>query len=345
MLRLIVILFHAIRGLFRSRLELTIENLALRQQVAVLKAKRPRPRLSVLDRAFWVALRHVWLEWAGALIIVKPETVVRWHRAGFRAYWRWKSRQGGRPTIDLEIRELIRRIASENVTWGAPRVHAELQKLGFEVSERTVSRYMPKRPAEPDAIKRWKIFLRNHREVIAAMDFFTVPSITFRMFYVLFVIHHSRRQVLHLNVTAHPSSEWLVQQLREAFPYNTAPRYLIFDRDAKFDRAAVDAMVAMEIQPSQTAFRSPWQNGVAERWIGSARRELLDHVVCLNEGHLRRLLRDYVAYYHRDRSHLGLGKDTPSARPITPKPSNTAKVVALSRAGGLHHRYEWREAA
>jgi transposase InsO family protein len=345
MLRLILNIPHLIHAVFRSRSELAIENLALRQQLAVLKAKGSRPRLNLLDRVFWISLRRLWPKWADALIIVKPETVVRWHRAGFKAFWRWKSRRLGRPTTEPEIRELIRRMASENLTWGAPRIHAELQKLGFTVSERTVSRYMPKRPAEPEVIERWKAFLRNHRECIAAMDFFTVPTVTFQVLYVLVFICHARRQILHFNVSAYPGTEWIIQQLREAFPYDTAPRYFIFDRDSKFGKSVVTAMKAMGIKPSRTAFRSPWQNGVVEWWIGSVRRELLNHVVILNEPHLRRLLTSYVTYYHADRTDLGLQKDTPLGRSMTPKPSQKAKLVSLPRVGGLHHRYEWRDAA
>jgi transposase InsO family protein len=204
---------------------------------------------------------------------------------------------------------------------------------------------MPKRPVEPDAIERWKIFLRNHRHGIAAMDFFTVSTVTFNVLYILFVIHHARRKLLHFNVTAHPSAERVVQQLREAFPYETTPRYLIFDRDGKFGPSVVAAIKAMGIKPSRTAFRSPWQNGVAERWIGSVRREMLNHVVVLNERHMRRLLRDYVTYYLVDRTHIGLRKDSPMGRPASPKPSHKARIVSLPRIGGLHHRYEWREAA
>ena len=208
-----------------------------------------------------------------------------------------------------------------------------------------MSRYMPKRPTDPNAIERWKVFLRNHRHGIAAMDFFTVPTVTFNVLYILFVIHHARRQLLPFNVTAPPASEWVVQQLREAFPYETAPRYLIFDRDGKFGPSVVAAIKTMGIKPSRTAFRSPWQNGVAERWIGSVRREMLNHVVVLNESHLRRLLHDYVTYSRVDRTHLGLRKDSPLSRPLTPKPSQKAKVVSLPRVGGLHHRYKWREVA
>ncbi len=206
MSRLILNIPHLIRAVFRSRAELAIENLALRQQLAVLKARKPRPRLNFMDRVFWISLRCLWPKWADALVIVKPESVVRWHRAGFRAFWRWKSRRLGRPTTEREIRELIRRMASENLTWGAPRIHAELQKLGFSVSERTVSRYMPKRPVEPEVIERWKAFLRNHRACIAAMDFFTVPTVTFQVLYVLIFIRHARRQVLHFNVSAYPGT-------------------------------------------------------------------------------------------------------------------------------------------
>jgi transposase InsO family protein len=236
-------------------------------------------------------------------------------------------------------------MAEENATWGAPRIHAELLKLGFRVSERTVSRYMPKREASPDAIERWKRFLRNHREGIAAMDLFTVPTASFRLLYMFFVIHHSRRQILHVNVTTNPGSDWIVQQLREAFPYDETPRFLIFDRDATLSRSVIASVKGMGIEPCRIAFRSPWQNGTAERWIGSARREMLDHVVILSERQLLRLLREYIAYHHDDRPHLGLGKETPSKRAVSSKPSGTARIVSLPRLGGLHHRYEWREAA
>lgn len=334
-----------LRGLFRSRAELVIENLALRQQLAVLKRKRRRPGLKRVDRLFWVALRGMFARWSQVLVIVEPETVVRWHRAEFKVLWRWKSRPRGRPSSTREIRELIRRMAQENETWGAPRIHAELLKLGFHVSERTVSRYLPKGEASPDAIERWKRFLRNHREVIAAMDFFTVPTASFQLLFVFFVIHHSRREILHINVTSHPCADWIVQQLREAFPYDEAPRFLIFDRDAKFSQNVIAILEGMGIEPCRTAFRSPWQNGTAERWIGSVRRELLDHVVIFMERQLLRLLREYVGYYHEDRPHLGLGKETPLERVVMSKPSGRAQVVCFPRLGGLHHRYEWREAA
>jgi transposase InsO family protein len=228
--------------------------------------------------------------------------------------------------------------------WGAPRIHGELLKLGFDVSEVTVSRYLP-RPVDPARVHRWMTFLRNHKEGIAAMDFFTAPTVRLRVLYCFFVIKHGQRRVLHFNATFNPTSTWVIQQLREAFPFDTAPRHLIFDRDSIFSGAVVAFVKALGTKPCRTAFRSPWQNPVAERWIGSVRRELLDHVVVFGERHVVRLVRQYIAYYHADRTHLGLGKDAPAGRAVTPRLSGTAGVVALPRVGGLHHRYEWREVA
>ncbi len=343
----VTIVVQVVRALSRSRADLLLENLALRQQLTTLKSKRPRPRLNDTDRGFWVALREAWPGWASRLVIVTPETVVKWHRQRSRRYWTrisHRNRQPGRPEIDFEVRKFIRSMALDN-EWGAPRIHGELVRLGFDVSEATVSRYMPRRPSDPDKVQRWMTFLRNHREAIAAMDFFTVPTVHLRLLYCFFVIGHARRRVLHFNATFNPTSAWVIQQLREAFPFDSAPGYLIFDRDSTFSAAVVAFVKAIGTKPCRTAFKSPWQNSVAERWIGSCRRELLDHVVVLSDRHAVRLVRDYIAYHLEDRTHLGLGKDTPQGRPITPRPSESAKIVALPRVGGLHHRYEWREAA
>jgi putative transposase len=287
--------------------------------------------------------RRFWSRWIDLLVFVKPETVVRWHRAGFRRYWTWLSRRGrrGRPPTCANLRALIRRMAMENVSWGAPRIHGELSMLGFVVSERTVSRYLPRRPAPPEALKRWLTFLRNHRGAIAAMDFFIVPTVTFHLVYAWFAIDHARRRILHFDVTDQPTAAWVVQQLREAFGVDVVPRHLIFDRDSIFSKQVVSTVKSFGIQPARTAYRSPWQNGVAERWIGSVRRELLDHVVVLSERHLRRLLQEYVAYYHDDRTHLGLDKQTPAGRQRSTLLRTPAAVVAHPRLGGLHHRYEW----
>ena len=275
-------------------------------------------------------------------MIVTPETVVRWHRAGFRLYWNWLSRHQsvlGRKRISKELRDLILRMVAENPTWGAPRIHGELLKLGFDVSERTVSRWVRRAPKNPKPARRWKVFLENHREVIAAMDFFTAPTVTFGVLYCFFVIAHDRRRILHCNVTRHPTGLWITQQLREAFPYDQDSRFLIHDRDSKFGHAVGEAVRAIGLTAVRTAFRSPWQNGIAERWVGSCRQDLLDHVIPLGERHLKRLLSEYVRYYHSDRTHLGLQKDTPHSR-ANAKPTSDSRVVSLPRLGGLHHRYD-----
>jgi hypothetical protein len=236
MVQFFLAVLSALRAFLRSRSDAALEILALRQQVAVLKRKRPRPHLNAGDRFFWSTLRHLWAGWTDVLLIVKPETVVGWHRAGFRLYWRWRSRsRGGRPRITEEVRDLIARLAKENSDWGAPKIHAELQKLGFTVAERTVARYLRRLVHRGDPKQKWLAFLQNHREGIAAFDFFTVPTVTFRVLYCFFVIEHERRKILHCNVTPHPTAEWIVQQLREAFPEPCPYRYVIFDRDRKFD--------------------------------------------------------------------------------------------------------------
>ena len=340
-------LLHSLAALFRSRADLTLEILALRQQLAILKAHRPRPRLSAIDRMFWIALRRCWQDWRRALIVVQPGTVIRWHRRGFRAFWRWRSRHKsvGRPRVDAELRQLIRRMARENPHWGAPRIHAELLMLGFELAESTVSKYLPKRPPDPDAVRRWKIFLRLHRKALVGMDFFTVPTLTFQVFRVLFFVEHHRRRVVHWAATQAPTTDWIRQQLREAFPYDTAPRFLVLDRDALFNAEVREFIRALGTSPVRISPRSPWQNGIAERWVGSVRRELLDHVVVLGDRHLRRLLAEYVAYYHDDRPHLGLAKGTPQGRAAAPRPTPDASLMAWPKVGGLHHRYAWQAAA
>jgi len=293
-----------------------------------------------------VLLRRLSPDWKRHLILVKPETVVGWHRRGFRLFWRWRSRnsKAGRPAISKDIRDLICKMAGEN-RWGAPRIHAELLKLGFEVDERTVSRYMPRRIAGRDEIERWKAFLRNHTDVIAAMDFLTVPSATFVNLYVLVIMRHGRWRILHVNVTEHPTEEWVIQQLRNTFDGEDDPCYMIIDNDTIFSERVRGWLRDSGIRVKRTAFRSPWQNGKCERLNGSIRRELLDHVVVFSERHLRKLLRDYVEYYHADRCHLALGKDTPEGRAVEEKPSETATVLSLPRVGGIHHRYQWSAAA
>lgn len=293
--------------LFWSRRSLWLENLALRQQLGILKRKHSRPRITGIDKFLWVIAQELWTGWKQAVIVASPETVVRWHLAGFQLYWTRLSRHEipfGRKRIAKELRDLIFKMVAENPTWGAPRIHGELQMLGFDISERTVSRWVQRAPSDPNKISRWKAFLKNHREVIAAMDFFTVHTATFGLLYCFFLISHDRRRILHFNVTRNPVSAWVVQQLREAFPLEASHKHLIVDRDTKFGVEMIATVKAIGIRPKRTSCQSPWQNGVAERWVESCRRDLLDHVIVVNERYLRRLLSEYVLYYHEDRSRL-----------------------------------------
>jgi putative transposase len=345
-LQIMQMILAAVRGLYPDRSQLILENLALRQQVAALKRERPRPLLTDMDRLFWVALREKWSDWANALIIVKAETVVRWHRAAFKRHWARLSGSGkhpGRPCLTAEIKTLIRKMATENA-WGAPRIHAELLKLDFDIAEVTVSRHLPKRPADPDKVARWKTFLKNHLPEIAAMDFLTIPTATFQVLYCFFVIHHDRRRILHFNITSNPTGAWVLQQLREAFFDEPRIKYLIHDRDSKFN-GVVEWLKSAGAKSVRTAYRSPWQNGICERFCLTLRSDLLNHVVVFNEAHARRLIADFLVYYHEDRCHLSLDKDSPEPRPIQGRPHGDAKVVAFPRVGGIHDRYEWRDAA
>jgi len=342
MIRILRLLFGLCPCVLRTRTSLVLEILALRQQLAVLNAKRPRPKLTFPDKLFWIVLRRLWTGWKRALMLVQPQTVVGWHRAGFKLYWTWLSRhrtRAGRKCVTEELRNVIFRMVAENPTWGAPRMHGELVMLGFDISERTVSRWIRKAPRDPGLAKRWAAFLSNHREVIAAMDFFTVPTINFGMLYCFFVISHDRRRVLQYNVTRHPTSAWVIQQLREAFPFDSSTKFLIFDRGTNFNAEVVETVKSFGITPKRTSFRSPWQNGVAERWVGNCRRDLLNHVIVLNEQHLKRLMTEYMDYYHQDRTHLTLQKATPSER-LAAAANAGCNVVSMPRLGGLHHRYD-----
>jgi putative transposase len=320
---------------------MALENLALRQQLAVWKAREPRPRLTALDRVFWVVLSRFWKSWRNSLQMVRPETVVRWHRQGFRRYWAWKSRRRcGRPAIETELRDLIRRMSRANPLWGAPRIHGELQKLGLTVSQATVSKYMlrPRRP--PSQV--WRTFLRHHAKDLIALDFFTVPTATFRVLFVLVVLRHDRRRLVHFNVTEHPTAEWTARQLVEACGLEETPRYLIRDRDQIYGERFSRQARTLDIGEAVIAPRSPWQNAYAERVIGSIRRECLDHVVVIGERHLLRILSEYVEYYNGIRTHIALAKDALEPRSV--QPPSQGRVVEVSRVGGLHHEYVRRAA-
>ena len=336
-------LFATLSSIFHSRAALGLENLALRHQIGILqRSARKRPQLTSVDRLLWVWLSRLWRDWRSALAIVKPETVLAWHRAGFRLFWTWKVRRGhpGRPVISHEVRDLIREMCRENPGWGARRIHGELLKLGIDIGESSVSKYMV-RCRKPRS-QTWRTFLENHAQQLVSIDFFTVPTIRFQVLYVFLVLAHDRRRILHFNVTAHPTAEWTGQQLREAFPFAQLPRYLLRDRDKIFGNDFRKQVRDLGISEVLSAPRSPWQRAYVERVIGSIRRECLDHVIVFHEGSLRRTLNSYFDYYHRSRTHLSLGKDSPEPRAI--QPPEMGSVVAVPQVGGLHHRYERRAA-
>jgi putative transposase len=300
------------------------------------------PQLRARDRLFWIVLAKVWQEWRTAVIFVQPATVVRWHRRWFRRQWTWRStrRRPGRPGTNASVRTLVGRMAAANPLWGAPRIHGELGKLGIAVSERTVSRLL-RRPRRPPS-QTWRTFLTNHVGVLVSMDFFTVPTLTGRVLFVLVLLRHRRRRIIHFNITEHPTAAWTAQQIVDAFPDDTAPRWLLRDRDAIYGDVFRRRVAGMGIGEVISSPLSPWQNPYAERLIGSIRRECLDHVIVLDERHLRRLLTGYIDYYHGARTHLSLDKDSPTPRRV--QPPTEGGVVAFAEVGGLHHRYERRAA-
>jgi len=313
MMAVLVSFLLTLRTATRSRAELQFELLALRHQLQVLQRTQPRRlRLTKADRWLWIGLSRIWMGWRTALVIVKPETVIAWHRWGFRLWWTWKGRRRlGRPTVPADVRTLIRTMSQANPRWGAPRIHGELLKLGLDVCETTVAKYMVRPRHAPS--QTWHTFVRNHLGQIVAADFFVVPTVTYSLVFVLVLLAHDRRHIRHVAVTAHPTAAWTAQQLREVFPWDETPRYLIHDRDHAFDSLQATAK-AMAIEEVLTAPRAPWQNAFVERFIGSARRECFDHMIVFNEAGLKRLMTLYCSYYEQSRTHLALDKDAPSPR-------------------------------
>jgi len=336
------LLAAATAATLKSRTALQLENLLLRHQLGVLQRSVKRPKFTGADRFLWAQLSQFWTGWRSALVIVKPAAVLGWHRKGFRLFWTWKVRHGqpGRPTIPQDVRELIRKMSRDNPLWGAPRIHGELLKLGIDVGATSVGKYMVRSRKPPS--QTWRTFLENHVQTLASVDFFTVPTIRFQVLYVFLVLAHDRRRILHFAVTPHPTAEWTAQQLREAFPWDSAPRFLLRDRDRIFGADFTRQVTELGIQEVLGAPRAPRQRAYIERVIGTIRRECLDHVIVFNEAALHRHLKLFLEYYHGTRTHLSLEKDTPESRPV--QPPEGGSVIAVPKVGGLHHRYERRAA-
>src|SRR5450759_5090215 len=335
MIGLLCLFLDLLAAPFKSKSRLEAENAVLRHQLIVLRRKlQGRVRLTNNDRWFFIQLYRWFPSILEVLTIIRPETLVRWHRAGFRCFWRWRSRPlGGRPQIETELRGLIRQMSIENPLWGAPRIHGELLKLGIEVAQSIVAKYMVKRRGPPS--QGWRTFLRNHALDIAAMDLFVVPTIGFDLLYAFVIVRLDRRDLVWINVTTNPTAEWISRQLTEAFPWDEAPRYLLRDRDRIYGTIVTRGMRAMGIRDKPTAPASPWQNDFAERLIGSIRRECVDHLVVLGEAHLRRILRAYAGYYNDIRTHWSLDKDAPVSRPV----QRTGIISSRPILGGLHRHY------
>jgi transposase InsO family protein len=324
-----------VADIFNSRFRLEAENLFLRHQLNIaLRRAPPRLRLYGSDRAVLVWMTRIWPGLLDAAKVVQPETILRWHRAGFKAFWRRKSRnRAGRPKVDRELRDLIRRMGRENPLWGAPRIHGELLMLGFEVAQSTVSKYMVRGRRPPS--QSWKTFLQNHAEAIAAIDMCVVPTLTFERLFVFVVLGHGRRHLLWFEVTRHPTAEWLARQIIEAFPWASAPTYLVRDNDGAYGHVFSRRVMSMGIRDRPISPRSPWQNGHVERLIGTVRRECLDRMLIFGETHLRQILTLYARYYNESRTHLSLHKDTPLGRAV----QRYGNITATPILSGLHHRY------
>ncbi len=334
----------AFKAIFKSRARLVAENLCLRQQLIVLKRRQIRPQLWDADRRVWVLACRYFSGWRRSLIVVKPDTVVSWHRKGWKAYWRWRSRRPcrtGRRKIDPELRELIGRMARENPLWGQRRIQAELARLGFSVCARTVARYM-RRPYNGTPFPGWQQFLHQHANEIWACDLFTVQTIWFRTLYVFFVIQHGTRELVHARVTAHPNSEWLAQPMLEACGISREPpRYLIHDRDGCFGASFNRRVGSLRIRQIRTPVKAPKANAIAECWVRSIRNEYLDHRLIMSHRHLQRSVTEFIAYYNRWRPHRSLGQIAPCPHVTELSEKSDRHLIAKPTLSGLHHVYQW----
>lgn len=342
----LLLLCSLLRNALRSRHDLLLENLALRHQLSVLSRRKQRPRLSPADRLFWSDLSRIWSDWRSALVLVRPETVIRWQHNAWRQYWTWRSRHrqpSGRPRVPLEVRQLVRRLAAENPRWGSMRIVGELRKLGYHVSARTVRRYRREAGRRPPS-QSWCTFLRNHAPHIWAADFFTVQTVTFKTLFVFFFVSHYRRKLVHLNVTVHPTAEWVWRQLIEATPWGNQPHYLLRDRDRSYGAAFIPRAARVGIQTILTPVQAPKANAIAERLVGTLRRECLDHLIIIDERHLRLILMEYAAHYNAARPHRALDLQPPNGALVRAAPPNAGRLRARPVLGGLHHEYEWMAA-
>lgn len=343
MVSCLLLVCSVLRNALRSRQHLLLENLALRQQLAVLSRQARRPRLQQGDRLFWSWLSRLWTGWRSALVVVQPETVIRWQRTAWRRYWVWKSKGGrrpGRPRVPREVQDLVSRMARENPRWGSMRIVGELRKLGYHPSAQTIRRYRREALRRPPS-QSWRTFLGNHAPHIWAADFFTVQTLTMRTLYVFLFISHCRRKLVHVNVTAHPTAEWVWRQLIQATPWGRQPKYLIRDRDCSYGGSFNAKAAKVGIRTILTPIQAPKANAIAERLVGTLRRECLDHMIVINERHARRVLRDYMVHYNGARPHRSLGLETPTGPPVRASPPKAACIVARPVLGGLHHEYEW----
>jgi len=338
-LELLGLLLLAVRGQIRSRQDLVIENLLLRHQLAVLTRPartRRRPRLRTWDKVLWVLARRLCAAWRQHVVMVSPDTVVRWHRQGWRLFWRWTSRHpGGRPRVSAEVRQLIATMSQENRLWGTERIRGELLKLGIVVSNRSIRRYRWRGPVRPPS-QTWRTFLANHAHHLWAADLLTVPTLTFKTLYVLVFIAHGRRELVHVNVTANPTTAWVWRQVIEATPWGRTPRHILPDRDTVYGRDFRARAERIGMDAIATPVRSPRANAVAEKVIGTLRRECLDHVIVLNQQHLAAVLTEFVRYYNTERPHRTLRLETPEPR-VRPAIGPVRSRPVLH---GLHHIYE-----
>ena len=332
---MIFLVLRSLLSAFRSWRDLALENLVLRHQLQVALRTNPAPRLRSPDRVLWVWVRWLWPSWQDHLLIVRPETVLRWHRSGWRLYWTRKSgRSPGRPRLSPEVRELSGTMSRDNRLWGTERIRGELLKLGIVVSKRSIRRYRWRQPT-PGGSQTWRTFLTNQLQGIWAADLLVVHTVGFRVLFVLFFIRHDRRELIHFNVTASPTAAWVWRQLIEATPWGRHPRYLIHDRDAVYGRDMDARLAKLGIIGLRTPVRAPRANSIAERVVRSIRTEVLDHVIIINERHLHAILTEYVNYYYVDRPHRSLGLQSP----VPQSPSRDGPVVRRPVLGGLHHVY------